>query len=63
MRKNVVSASYARRLAKKGIEVVGTKAVPNAEGSFAEGSIVYVIVEDETQRMVSPTELWAIAEL
>ena len=61
--KNVVSNALAKSLAKVGVEVIKTTAVPAADGSFAAGSIAYVIVQDDTQRIVSPSELWDIAGL
>lgn len=60
--KNVVSKAYAKRLAKVGVEVLKTTAVPNAQGSFADASIYYVIVQNEQQRIVSPAELSSLSE-
>jgi len=67
--RTVVPAGMARRLAKRGVEVVKTTAVPDANGSFAAASIAYVInqrVDGHTsvfqQRIVSPSELWRLAE-
>ena len=60
--RNVVSAGMARRLAKRGVEVVKTTAVPDANGNFAAASIAYVINHDDQQRIVSPSELWRLAD-
>ena len=62
MKNNVVSKAYAKRLAEVGVEVLKTTAVPNAEGSFAAASIHYVITQNDQQRIVSPAELWSLAE-
>jgi len=60
--RSVVSAGMARRLAKRGVEVVKTTAVPDANGNFAAASIAYVINQDDQQRIVSPSELWRLAD-
>ena len=50
-----------RRLAKKGITVLKTTAVPAADGSFAAASIHYCIDDNDTHRIVSSSDLWKMA--
>ena len=59
--RNVVSRAMERRLAKNGITVLKTTAVPAADGSFAAASIHYCIDDNDTHRIVSSSDLWKMA--
>lgn len=61
--KNVVSRAMERRLAKKGVAVLKTTAVPATDGSFAAASVHYCVDDNGTHRVISPAALWQLAEL
>ena len=50
-----------RRLAKNGITVLKTTSVPAADGSFAAASVHYCIDDNDTNRIVTPADLWKLA--
>jgi|DEB0MinimDraft_6_1074348.scaffolds.fasta_scaffold97601_1 hypothetical protein len=61
MARSLISRSFEKKLRARGVEVVGKTAIADDRGSFASGLIAYKIVQDDCFRIVTPTQLDALA--